>query len=37
VRSPVERLELDGCGHSPHLEAREATTAAIVAFLDRLG
>lgn len=37
VCGPVERLELEGCGHSPHLEAREATSAAIVAFLERHG
>jgi len=32
---PVELLVLD-CGHAPHLEAPEATTAAVLAFLATL-
>ncbi|MGD9755537.1 MAG: alpha/beta fold hydrolase, partial [Acidimicrobiia bacterium] len=36
VRGPVRRLELAACGHSPHLEQREATAEAIAAFLERL-
>jgi pimeloyl-ACP methyl ester carboxylesterase len=36
VAGPVDRLELDGCGHAPHLEARDATLAAVAAFVSRL-
>lgn len=34
VRGPVQRLELEACGHSPHLEQRDRTIAAIVRFLE---
>jgi pimeloyl-ACP methyl ester carboxylesterase len=33
---PVERLVLTGVGHAPHLEAPDATLAAIADFADRL-
>ena len=33
VRGPVSRLELAGCGHSPHVERREATLEAVVSFV----
>ena len=33
VRGPVQRLELEACGHSPHLDQRERTVEAIVGFL----
>ncbi len=36
VTGPVERLELDHCGHAPHLDRPDATLAAVVAFLDTL-
>jgi pimeloyl-ACP methyl ester carboxylesterase len=36
VAGPVERLVLDGRGHAPHLEARDATLPAIAAFVSRL-
>lgn len=34
VPAPVERLHLAGCGHAPHLERPEETTAAVVGFLE---
>jgi pimeloyl-ACP methyl ester carboxylesterase len=36
VRGPVERLVVEGAGHSPHLEAPEPVLAAISAFVARL-
>jgi len=36
VRGPVRRVELAGCGHAPHLEQRDRTTAEVVAFLAGL-
>jgi pimeloyl-ACP methyl ester carboxylesterase len=36
VRGPVERLVVDGAGHSPHLEAPEPVLAALTAFVARL-
>ena len=36
VRGPVERLVVEGAGHSPHLEAPEAVVAAIAAFVARV-
>jgi pimeloyl-ACP methyl ester carboxylesterase len=36
VRGPVERLVVEGAGHSPHLEAPERVVAAIGAFVARL-
>lgn len=36
VRGPVERLVLEGAGHSPHLEAPAPVVAAITAFAARL-
>jgi pimeloyl-ACP methyl ester carboxylesterase len=36
VTGPVDRLVLDGCGHAPHLEARDTTLAAVAAFVSRL-
>ncbi|MBX6746637.1 MAG: alpha/beta hydrolase [Acetobacteraceae bacterium] len=33
---PVEGLVLDGIGHAPHLEAIEATVAAVADFAHRL-
>jgi pimeloyl-ACP methyl ester carboxylesterase len=36
VRGPVERLVVEGAGHSPHLEAPEPVLAAIAAFVARL-
>jgi pimeloyl-ACP methyl ester carboxylesterase len=35
VGGPVARLELEGCGHSPHLERRETTLAVVGGFVDR--
>jgi pimeloyl-ACP methyl ester carboxylesterase len=35
VRGPVERVVL-GCGHAPHLEAPDATLAAVSRFAERL-
>lgn len=35
VAGPVERLWLDECGHSPHLDRPEAVHQAVVTFLDR--
>jgi pimeloyl-ACP methyl ester carboxylesterase len=35
VRGPVARLELAACGHSPHLERRDATLAVTAGFLHR--
>ena len=32
---PVETLLLPGCGHQPHLERREAVSAAVAGFLAR--
>ena len=37
VNATVLRLEVDGCGHAPHLEAREVTLAAVEAFLEAPG
>lgn len=37
VAGPVERLWLEGCGHSPHLDAGEEVTAAVVEFVRGLG
>lgn len=34
VGGPCERLVLDGVGHSPHLDAREAVTGAIARFVS---
>jgi pimeloyl-ACP methyl ester carboxylesterase len=36
VRGPVERLVVEGAGHSPHLEAPERVVGAIEAFVARL-
>src|SRR3954447_11784606 len=36
VRGPVERLVVEGAGHSPHLEAPEPVLAAIAAFVARM-
>jgi pimeloyl-ACP methyl ester carboxylesterase len=36
VGGPVERLELEHCGHSPHRDQREATLAAIADFVARI-
>jgi pimeloyl-ACP methyl ester carboxylesterase len=36
VRGPVERLVLDGAGHSPQIEQPEPVLRALVAFSDRL-
>jgi len=36
IVGPVERLVVDGCGHSPHLEAPEVTVDALMRFLARL-
>ena len=36
VGGPTTRLELEDCRHSPHLDQPEATTAAVVAFLEGL-
>jgi pimeloyl-ACP methyl ester carboxylesterase len=36
VRGPVERVVVDGAGHSPHLDAPEPVLAAIGAFVARL-
>src|SRR4051794_31284789 len=36
VRGPVERLVVEGAGHSPQLEAPEPVLAAITAFVARL-
>jgi pimeloyl-ACP methyl ester carboxylesterase len=35
VRGPFERLVLDACGHSPHRDQPDATTAAVVTFAKR--
>lgn len=37
VSGTVRRVELAGCRHSPHLDAPDATTAAIAAFLTAIG
>lgn len=34
---PVTRVHLDDCGHAPHLEQPERTTAAVLDFLAALG
>ena len=36
VVGPVTRLQLDGAGHAPHLDAREEVVAAIAAFVGGL-
>jgi pimeloyl-ACP methyl ester carboxylesterase len=36
VRGPVERLVLPQCGHSPHVDQKDATLEAIVAFVASL-
>lgn len=36
VAGPVERLVLPKCGHAPHRDQREATLAAIAAFVRRV-
>jgi pimeloyl-ACP methyl ester carboxylesterase len=36
ARGPVERVVIDGAGHSPHLEAPEPVLAAVEAFVARL-
>lgn len=36
VRGPVDRLEIAGAGHAPHLEAREHVVGAIVSFVADL-
>lgn len=36
VSGPVERVELDDCGHSPHRDQPEATLAAITDFISTL-
>jgi pimeloyl-ACP methyl ester carboxylesterase len=33
---PVEAVLLDHCGHSPHLDRREATLAAVAEFVERV-
>jgi pimeloyl-ACP methyl ester carboxylesterase len=33
VRGPVDELRLEGAGHSPHLDARDAVVAAIARFV----
>lgn len=35
VRGPVEQRRIEGAGHSPHLDARDAVVAAIVDFIQR--
>ena len=35
MAGPVETLVLDACGHSPHLDQREAVEAAAAGFLQR--
>src|SRR5262245_52670449 len=35
VSGPCERLELPGCGHSPHVDQPERTLAALVRFIGR--
>lgn len=37
VAGPVQRLEIDGAGHAPHLDARADVVAAIVDFVTGLG
>lgn len=37
VGGPVRRLEVDGAGHAPHLDARTAVVTEIVEFVRRLG
>jgi pimeloyl-ACP methyl ester carboxylesterase len=37
VGGPVQRLQLPGVGHAPHLEAPDAVIPAIAAFVARLG
>jgi pimeloyl-ACP methyl ester carboxylesterase len=37
VSGQVEALLLDGCGHSPHIDQRQAVEAAAVRFLEQLG
>ncbi|WP_337180558.1 alpha/beta hydrolase [Sphingopyxis granuli] len=34
--SMTKRLELDGCGHSPHRDRRDAVVAAVAAFVGEL-
>jgi pimeloyl-ACP methyl ester carboxylesterase len=36
VRGPVQTVLLPGCGHSPQVDRKEATAAAIAAFVARL-
>jgi pimeloyl-ACP methyl ester carboxylesterase len=36
VRGPVERLEIAGAGHAPHLDARDTVVTAIAEFIGRL-
>lgn len=35
VRGPVEQCRIQGAGHSPHLDARDAVVATIVEFIGR--
>jgi pimeloyl-ACP methyl ester carboxylesterase len=37
VSGPTERFEVDGAGHSPHIDAREEVVGAIAAFVSGLG
>jgi pimeloyl-ACP methyl ester carboxylesterase len=37
IAGPVERVELDECGHSPHLSQSEATRKVTVRFIRRTG
>jgi len=36
VPGPVTRVELDDCGHAPHLDRTDATRGAVVSFLAEL-
>ena len=36
IYSPHDRVDLDGCGHAPHVERPEETCDAIISFLLRL-
>ncbi len=36
VPGPVETVLLPDCGHSPHIEARDATLARMTAFVENL-